>query len=169
MPTAYTAMRTSSSGVCTLLLRDCIHNAAAQPVAAISTGNQTRTCTEHTSAQCRQNLVQLACFLRLAEPVRQAVPKCGSCKTSSHKSCSASSDSASHLAAEVEGILQCAIRSLLCVSLLGESVCLYVCHWFSLISIGVSTSMRPFLYASLASCSVSKVFTSLASPILVAT
>lgn len=111
----------------------------------MSTGNQTCTCTEHTSAQCSQNLVQLACFLRLAEPVRQVVPKRGSCKTSSYKSCSASTDSASHLAAEVEGSLQCAVRSLLCVSLLGESVCLCVCHCFSLISIGVSTSMRPFL------------------------
>lgn len=109
------------------------------------TGNQTGTGTEHTSAQCSQNLVQLACFLRLAEPVRQIVPKCGSCKTSSYKSCSASTDSASHSAAEVEGSLQCAIRILLCVSLLGESVCLCVCHCFSLISIGVSTSMRPFL------------------------
>ena len=58
--------------------------------------------------------------------------------------------SASHLAAEVEGVLQCGISrllcvSLLCVSLLGESVYLCVCHCFSLISIGVSTSMRPFL------------------------
>lgn len=109
------------------------------------TGNQTRTCTEHTSAQCSQNLVQLACFLRLAEPVRQIVPDSSACKTSAYKSCSASADSASHSAAEVEGILQCAIRSLLCVRLLGESICLYVCHCFSLISIGVSTSMRPFL------------------------
>lgn len=150
MPAAYTAMRTSSLGTCTLLLRDCIHNAAAQPVAAISTGNQTRTCTEHTAAQCSQNPAQLARFLRLAEPVRHAVPKRGSCKTSAYKPRSASADSASHLAAEVEGVLQCGIRRLLCVSLLGvsllgESVCLCVCHCSSLISIGVSTSMRPFL------------------------
>ena len=110
--------------ICTLLLRYCIHNAAAQPVTAMSTGNQTCTCTEHTAAQCSQNLVQFAGFLRLTEPVRQVVPKRSACKTSSYKSCSASADSASHLAAEVEGILQCAIRSLLCVSLLGESVCL---------------------------------------------
>lgn len=111
----------------------------------MSTGNQTCTCTERTAAQCSQNLAQFASFLCLAEPVRQIVPKRGACKTSSHKSCSASADSASHLASEVEGILQYAIRSLLCVSLLGESVCLCVCHCFSLISIGVSTSMRPFL------------------------
>ena len=131
--------------ICILLLRDCVYNAAAQPVTAMSTGNQTCTCTEHTAAQCSQNLVQFVRFLRLAEPVRQVVPQCGSCKTSSYKSCSTSADSASHLAAEVESGLQCAIRSLLCVSLLGESVCLCVCHRFSLISIGVSTSMRPFL------------------------
>lgn len=130
---------------CTLLLRDCVHNAATQPVTAMSTGNQTCTCTDHTAAKCSQNLVQLACFLRLAEPVRQVVTKRSACKTSSYKSCSASANSASHLAAEVESSLQCVIRSLLCVSLLGESVCLYVCHCFSLISIGVSTSMRPFL------------------------
>lgn len=58
--------------------------------------------------------------------------------------------SASHLAAEVEGSLQCGISRLLGVrllgvGLLGESVYLCVCHCFSLISIGVSTSMRPFL------------------------
>lgn len=117
-------MRTSSLGACTLLLRDCIHNTAAQPVTSMSTGNQTCTCTEHTAAQCSQNLVQLACFLRLAEPVRQAVPDSSTCETSSYKSCSASADSASHLSAEVEGILQCAIRSLLGVRLLSESVCL---------------------------------------------
>lgn len=111
----------------------------------MNTGNQTCTCAEHTAAQCSQNLVQLARFLCLAEPVRQIVPKRGACKTSAYKSCSASTDSASHLAAEVEGILQCAVRSLLCVRLLGKSVCLCVCHCFSLISIGVSTSMRPFL------------------------
>lgn len=145
MPTAYTAMRTSSLGACTLLLRYCVHNTAAQPVAAMRTGNQTSTCTEHTAAQCSQYLVQPARFLRLAEPVRQIVPDSSACKTSSYKSCSASAYSASHLAAEVESSLQCAIRSLLCVRLLGESICLYVCHCFSLISIGVSTSMRPFL------------------------
>lgn len=111
----------------------------------MSTGNQTCTCTERTAAQCSQNLVQFAGFLRLAEPVRQIVPKCSACKTSAYKSCSASSDSASHLTAEVEGYLHCLVCILLCVRLLGESVCLCVCHRFSLISIGVSTSMRPFL------------------------
>lgn len=138
-------MRTSSLGACTLLLRDCVHNAAAQPVTPMSTGNQTCTCTERTAAQCSQNLVQFADFLCPAEPVRQVVPKRSACKTSSYKSCSASAYSASHLAAEVESSLQCAICSLLCVRLLDESVCLCVCHCLSLISIGVSMSMRPFL------------------------
>ena len=88
----------------------------------MSTGNQTCTCTERTAAQCSQNLVQLACFLRLAEPVRQVVPKRSACKTSSYKSCSASSDSASQLPDKIETFKYVLIGFLLGVSLLSESV-----------------------------------------------
>lgn len=90
----------------------------------MSTGNQTCTCTEHTDTQCSQNLVQFAGFLRLAEPVRQIVPKRSACKTSSYKSCSASSDSTSQLPGKIETFKYVLIGFLLCVSLLGESVCL---------------------------------------------
>ena len=92
-------MRTSALGACTVPRRNRVRNAAAHPVTAMSACNQTCACTEHTAAQCSQNLVQLACFLRLAEPVRQIVPDSSACKASSYKSCSASSDSASHSAA----------------------------------------------------------------------
>ena len=90
----------------------------------MSTGNKTCTCTKHTDTQCRQNLFQFAGFLRLAEPVRQVVPKCGSCKTSSYKSCSTSCASASLLPSSIESFFYVFPRVLLGVRLLSESVCL---------------------------------------------